>query len=263
MAAGSGTHTEVATATFATASPSGLAAPADSGGCSGNGGRSPFPVASGLRAEGAAADVLGPEVQGDHRTALECIRAGVLPQPPLLSWNEWQQWRCSFGRRPPYPPVKERGDFFAREARIRKIVMAFCHGPGWEDRLRQRGMRAGESPAARPEAEAAAEPASAERSQAGSGRIGGTHVEYVVSESPNLWDRMRRQRREAEAPLALEAGIGYGRGQAGASSAGPPARKPLSALSFSFESNISVGSLRQLTEEQLHDRLNVDFDPAK
>ena len=46
---------------------------------------------------------LPPEVEGGG-TLADALRPGGLEAPPLVTWNEWQQWRSRSGRCPRSPP---------------------------------------------------------------------------------------------------------------------------------------------------------------
>ena len=72
------------------------------------------------------------EVTGTDLSFIECVSQDVLPQPTLMSFNEWQVWRKS--NRP-----SKANDGLAttskQEARLWRSVMANYHTSNWAELL--------------------------------------------------------------------------------------------------------------------------------
>ena len=87
---------------------------------------------------GAQGDFEFLEVEADPRGLLECIELGVVDDPPLCTWNRWQAWRATLGRRPVLSLARgsaERRAFVQQESRLWREVMASRHGADWRDQL--------------------------------------------------------------------------------------------------------------------------------
>ena len=74
------------------------------------------------------------EVSGSDLTLLEEVRVGHVPTPRLMGFNEWQQWRRDYGRRPSravdgfYPGPRD-------ESLLWRRTMEALHGNGWQEDL--------------------------------------------------------------------------------------------------------------------------------
>ena len=87
------------------------------GGCSGKG-------------RSLSKEPMAKQVSNTELTLIECIREGIIAAPPLLRWNQWQQWRAGEGKR----PILSRDGFAipqAQESALWKSVMNELHGPTW------------------------------------------------------------------------------------------------------------------------------------
>ena len=56
-----------------------------------------------------------------------------MERPPLLKWNEWQQWRRDVGRRP--TAAADRSTTTTQESAFYKSVMLEVHGEDWAVQL--------------------------------------------------------------------------------------------------------------------------------
>ena len=70
------------------------------------------------------------EVTGVDTPFLEAVDAGDITRPPLLSWNDWQQWRRDQGSRPSqgvdgYVPTSKD------EASLWRKSMQHLYGEDW------------------------------------------------------------------------------------------------------------------------------------
>ncbi len=83
-------------------------------------------------AEAAPLEVFGVRVvTGYEGTIGEAIADGAIPRPPLVSFNEWQQWRRDFGKRPRH--ATEGGTTSSRtEASLWRTTMADLYGVDWQ-----------------------------------------------------------------------------------------------------------------------------------
>eukprot|EP00435_Cladocopium_sp_Y103_P042487 s1035_g11.t1 len=81
------------------------------------------------------------EVRMYDRTLLEAIDEGIVPRPPLLTYQEWNAWRAREGQR---PSRRRHGDqeittTTAEEAQLWRKVMATLYGEDWQDQLAMAG----------------------------------------------------------------------------------------------------------------------------
>ena len=70
------------------------------------------------------------EVSGSDKTLLAAIGDGDVPQPSLMRWNAWQQWRSGPGCR----PTTARDGYSTttqQESALWRTVMSELHGPDW------------------------------------------------------------------------------------------------------------------------------------
>ena len=77
------------------------------------------------------------EVSGYAGTFLEAIEQEVLPQPPLMEWNEFEVWRRTAGRR---PTAKDDGSSTtsAEESKMWNEVMTKYYGADFKEVLKER-----------------------------------------------------------------------------------------------------------------------------
>ena len=86
----------------------------------------------------SAADPPGPteaqserygEVEGSGLTLWDAIQQGEIEEPPLMTWNEFQRWRASAGRRPPMRSADHpRGRTNVLESALHRSIMAAVYG---------------------------------------------------------------------------------------------------------------------------------------
>ena len=69
-------------------------------------------------------------VSGSDSTLLAAIQSGEVARPPLLKWNEWQQWRRDVGRRPT-TAVDGFTTTTTQESAFHKMVMLEVHVEDW------------------------------------------------------------------------------------------------------------------------------------
>ena len=75
-------------------------------------------------------DAMARQVSGSILTLLEAIRAGEVPEPPLVGWNAWLVWRRDFGKRP-RQVVDGYSTTSTQEAAYWKSAMFEYHGEDW------------------------------------------------------------------------------------------------------------------------------------
>ena len=66
----------------------------------------------------------------ETRTLLQCVQQGIIPQPRLMRWNEWQVWRSAQGRRPHTVPDGYATQN-AEESALYKSMMKEFYGENW------------------------------------------------------------------------------------------------------------------------------------
>ena len=78
------------------------------------------------------------EVSGYDESFEQAVEEGLVPSPPLATWNGWQRWRREHGRRP-----NEAEDGFVPRPRdevaLWRRAMAHFHGPDWATQVAPRG----------------------------------------------------------------------------------------------------------------------------
>ena len=67
----------------------------------------------------------------------QAVETGVVPEPPLMHWNEFQKWRSAEGSR-------ARGRTSKQEVELYREVMTRYHGDQWKERLVERELPADE-----------------------------------------------------------------------------------------------------------------------
>ena len=74
------------------------------------------------------------QVSGSELSLINAIREGIVPQPVLQGWNEWQVWRRENGRR---PLVRTDGYTTSapQEAALWRSAMTELYGNDWTEQL--------------------------------------------------------------------------------------------------------------------------------
>ena len=65
----------------------------------------------------------------------EAVEGGEIPSPPLMSWNDFQRWRSTDGRRPSRTVRSHR-----QEAALWRAAMERYHGATWRERLEEQEL---------------------------------------------------------------------------------------------------------------------------
>ena len=82
------------------------------------------------------ATMLEPHLQVSKydRSLAEAIGAGVVPKPPLMHWNKWQEWRTKHGRRP-HMATDGHSTGNDQERQLYLEIMRQLYGESWKDQL--------------------------------------------------------------------------------------------------------------------------------
>ena len=208
-------------------------------------------------AQGAtlAAPELPPEVEGGG-TLADALRAGELEAPPLVTWNEWQQWRSRTGRVPGAPRHRATlAAFQRREVGLWRETMAVAHGARWRESLEDRELRDALDGAERDPLAAAA----AAGAPAVAGRAAGARPLLEQVEAAARAGRALEPAGRAATPPRSA--------RAAAEPASPEVARALVLTPASPErdedaSSLSAGSWSALSVEELRQKAYGNFDPS-
>ena len=75
------------------------------------------------------------EVSGTEVSFEQAVEDGLIPSPPLLYVNGWQEWRAGPGKKPTKKKCDPVFTSSKQESTVWKAAMERYHGAGWRDAL--------------------------------------------------------------------------------------------------------------------------------